>query len=315
MEASLASLSLQGLSSATSLTSLPPELILDIASHLPLGSLARFSLVSRVVRGVVQPQLYRKVHLWSSEDVELRETKRELVRSVLASLAADPERCKLLRELDVREWVWMEEAELGQLELVLPQASGIKALQLVSWSVTLCHRRADRLLTFLWDVQSVIEGRREAYAPFYSKVWDAVLSLPQLEAMGCCSCPINTPFQLQRLTTMRRFVLVNLIIAPEEDGTLPPLMELTLERVAEFDSIWFPPSLLASLRKLDTRSLPNETTQAIASVLQVSPSLLLISLPLTDWDPTQARKGNSTLKTRLVDLHSHDPRAAFDAMV
>jgi len=133
MEASLASFSLQE-SFKTSLISLPPELLLDIASHLPLGSLARFSLVSRFVRDAVQPKLYSKFKLWANEDTELKEPKRELIRSVLSSLASDAERCQLMREVELREWSWMGEVEMRDLELVLRHARRLKTLQLVSRS-------------------------------------------------------------------------------------------------------------------------------------------------------------------------------------
>ncbi|ORY88653.1 hypothetical protein BCR35DRAFT_219929 [Leucosporidium creatinivorum] len=127
MEASLASLSIKE-GSTTRLTSLPPELLTTIAAHLPLGSLARFSLISRFVRDAIQPQLYRKVRLWSREDSKPKEAQCHVVKSVLKSSATDPKRCELIRELDLREWRWMGEGEMVYLEDVLRCARRLKGV-------------------------------------------------------------------------------------------------------------------------------------------------------------------------------------------
>lgn len=111
-----------------------------------------------------------------------------------------------------------------------------------------------------------------------------MLSFPELEALGCCTCPIQTPFQLQRLATLRCFVLVNLVITPHEDGTLPPLTELTLEWVGNFNAWWLPPKMLGCLRLLVRTSLRDETTQT--RIIKVNNPLLLVATGFINSDPT-----------------------------
>ncbi|ORY88656.1 hypothetical protein BCR35DRAFT_301447 [Leucosporidium creatinivorum] len=90
--------------SPTSLTSLPPELLADIAVHLPLGSLARFSLVSRSFKSVLQSKLYQKVDLSCDAPEELLKARRRALQTSLKLLADDRERSAMVRELDLRHW-------------------------------------------------------------------------------------------------------------------------------------------------------------------------------------------------------------------
>jgi hypothetical protein len=134
MEASLSPLSLQE-SATASLTSLPPELLLDIASHLPLGSLARSSLASRSSRassGMLQPKLHRKVELSCDGATEGNPRRKESIKTTLKLLAQDSARCGLILGLDLRDWGWMEEVELRNFEMIVRGAPKFKALQLVS---------------------------------------------------------------------------------------------------------------------------------------------------------------------------------------
>lgn len=130
MEASLASLSLKN-SSGTSLTSFPPELLLDIAAHLPLGSLARFSLASRFVRDAVQSELYKKVELRCDGTARLLDARREAVQTSLRLLGGDEKRCEMVRELDLRHWGWMGEVECRYLVATIRLTKRLASLRLV----------------------------------------------------------------------------------------------------------------------------------------------------------------------------------------
>ncbi|ORY88644.1 hypothetical protein BCR35DRAFT_219659 [Leucosporidium creatinivorum] len=244
MEASLASPTVKE-SFTTTLTSLPPELLADVAAHLPLGSLACFSLVSRFVREAVQPKLYHKVELRCDGATELQERRREAVRATLKLLGEDEKRCEMLRELDLREWAWMDDAETKDLAAVSRSARRLTALRLENSPSDL-----------------------ESYIPVFQPVWDAVLALPDLTRLACSGGPL-VPLHLHRNSALRRLEITNYTMVPNEDGALPALHHLHLDNVGGFTEEWFAPKLLESLRVLTLANLDLAGAKVVLSLFTV----------------------------------------------
>lgn len=122
------------------------------------------------------------------------------------------------------------------------------------------------------------------------------------------------PLQLQHVTSLRRLAVRDYIVLPAEDGSLPALDQLHLQRVSGFTEEWFPPKLLESLRILTVVELDLPGVKILRSFMiavsclttSASPRLPLISLTSKGIEEPSAFANLGTLVLELGIIGSRD---------
>ncbi|GAA6025123.1 hypothetical protein JCM10207_000639 [Rhodosporidiobolus poonsookiae] len=296
-----------------SFTSLPPELVPSIASHLPPLSLARFLRVSSAVHALALPTLYRHVRLSypirvptdpdPTEDEAEREAaeqkrQREVVRRTLERLAGNEKLCRAVRVLEVWNYsYWMEEETAEWVVRVIEQAEGLVEVRLLQDDD---GAPFDPLLTPL-----------ENFGP----VWTALRRRASLRALRTAYGP-NVVLRLDAFPALSSIDMAMYYVDLENDGTFPAsLRKLRLEYVTGFeaarrgpapplasDERWFRPSLFGHLESLKLCDLPLSARMEVADAVS----------SYVDSFPTRSQV-RSPLRSLTLDFYTDPHLAHYDA--
>ncbi|GAA5917955.1 hypothetical protein JCM5296_000277 [Sporobolomyces johnsonii] len=233
------------------LLDLPSELLAQICTELSPHDLSRTSLSSSILRAIIQPILYAHVTLYyalytEQADEVLERVQRHRTRTVLESLARDPERCQLVRSLvcwNYGRWFGVDEATW--LERIIRQTTLLEHVQLL---------QDDDGAPF-----------DEALTPLanFSPVWTALKSLPHLTSL-CTQYGPNTLLRLDAFPSLVELSMSMYFVDAQNDGTLPSgLRKIRLEYVTAFDARWFRPELFETLEELEIIELPPASLAAV----------------------------------------------------
>ncbi|GAA5861665.1 hypothetical protein JCM1840_005225 [Sporobolomyces johnsonii] len=259
------------------LLDLPSELLAQICTELSPHDLSRTSLSSSILRAIVQPILYAHVTLYyalytEQADEVLERVQRERTRTVLESLARDPERCQLVRSLvcwNYGRWFGVDEARW--LERIITQTTLLEHVQLVRLvSLLLFHLLPPPIEPCL--IRSSHQLQDDDGAPFdealtplanFSPVWTALKSLPHLTSLHTQYGP-NTLLRLDAFPSLVELSMSMYFVDAQNDGTLPSgLRKIRLEYVTAFDARWFRPELFETLEELEIIELPPASLAAV----------------------------------------------------
>ncbi|GAA5895572.1 uncharacterized protein JCM6883_001551 [Sporobolomyces salmoneus] len=215
-------------SAATTIESLPNELLAFIASHLEEPDLSPFSLTTKTLRAITVPELFEFVLL-----AELCEEKAGMSRGCIAALRKNRQLCRLIKHvrIDLR-WTWRNS----------------ETSDFVSLATLLSQTDVRSIYISFEDYEEYFDSERAVYLGYVS-LWSTISKLPNLESLQI-DAPLGYALNLPDFPALKRLRLRD-TDGTERIGRLPPrLTHLSLQNFLHLDSSCLNPRLLRTLQVL-----------------------------------------------------------------